>query len=446
LDLFEASLPAFIQAEDWMQAIFGRGAIALAQRQLGDAGAGERIVDALAQAKAMGVVPRPLAQPRSVDSVQRGGERAVPSLADRLAEAADALVGRSIDPVALPRQLMRAAEDVLPGRTPVMESTPPPPQSDPGRSRVERWFELTDATGKKLHFGVEGAVDDDQVAALQTLVASAQRGLSASITRSADPATTDKDPDILPELPDFVAAAPSMRHLRRSIARLSGSRATILVTGESGTGKEVVARAIHDLSTRARRAYVAFNCATVPRDLFESQLFGHKRGAFTGADRDELGVLRAADKGTVFLDEIGELPLDVQPKLLRFLENGEVFPLGERQPVSVDVRVVAATHRDLPKLVREGAFREDLFYRLNVVPLHVPPLRDRPEDVIALAQRFLDRFTPDGAPTPRLAPDALVALTEHGWPGNVRELRNVLERTMAFGETAPVLAAADIRF
>jgi DNA-binding NtrC family response regulator len=235
-----------------------------------------------------------------------------------------------------------------------------------------------------------------------------------------------------------------MRRLRADLARLAGSRATVIITGESGTGKEVVARAIHDLSSRAGRPYVAFNCAAVPRELFEGQLFGHRKGAFTGATSDQPGTIRAADGGTLFLDEIGELPLDVQPKLLRFLENGEVSPLGERRPVTVDVRVVAATHRDLAALVKQGSFREDLYFRLQVIPLRVPPLRDRKEDIAALARHFVRELGPKGR-APVLAPDALAALGDRPWPGNVRELRNVIERTLAYAPDAAVLTAADLR-
>jgi DNA-binding NtrC family response regulator len=218
----------------------------------------------------------------------------------------------------------------------------------------------------------------------------------------------------------------------------------VIITGESGVGKEVVARAIHDLSSRAGRPYVTFNCAATPRELFEGQLFGHRKGAFTGATSDQPGTIRAADGGTLFLDEIGELPLDMQPKLLRFLENGEVSPLGERRPVTVDVRVVAATHRDLEALVRQGRFREDLYFRLQVIPLRVPPLRERREDIPALARHFLRELGPKGR-APVLAPDALAVLTAHDWPGNVRELRNVIERTLAFAPDAAVLSVADLR-
>ncbi|MFP2905595.1 sigma-54 interaction domain-containing protein, partial [Pyxidicoccus sp. 3LFB2] len=247
------------------------------------------------------------------------------------------------------------------------------------------------------------------------------------------------------ELPGFIAASPSMKRLRAELARLSASRATVIVTGESGSGKELVARAIHTLSTRAQRPYVAFNCAAVPRELFEGQLFGHRRGAYTGASTDHPGVIRAAHGGTLFLDEIGELPLEVQPKLLRFLENGEVFPLGEIRPVEVDVRVVAATHRDLAQLVREGRFREDLYYRLQVVPVRVPPLRERREDVVALARHFVRLLTPEGQAPPQLGPDALAALVAHPWPGNVRELRNVIERSMAYAPLPAVLGAEQMR-
>jgi transcriptional regulator with PAS, ATPase and Fis domain len=182
----------------------------------------------------------------------------------------------------------------------------------------------------------------------------------------------------------------------------------------------------------------------VPRELFEGQLFGYRRGAFTGATADHLGVIRAANRGTLFLDEIGELPLDIQPKLLRFLENAEVFPLGERAPVQVDVRVLAATHRDLAALVREGRFREDLYYRLQVVPVFVPPLRERRADVPVLARHFLRELTRRGEP-PVLAPDALDALLEQRFPGNVRELKNILERALAYHADQPVLRAEHLR-
>ncbi|CAN5916101.1 hypothetical protein BH11MYX4_BH11MYX4_28640 [soil metagenome] len=226
------------------------------------------------------------------------------------------------------------------------------------RDAALTWFELSDGVGRRLRLGVGAGLHPGQRAAIEILVSAATmafevaalRGLSVGV--AADRSEPANEP-VPAAIAGLVAASPSMRRLRSELGRLSGSRATIIVTGESGTGKEVVARAIHALSRRAARPYITFNSAAVPRDLFESQLFGHRRGAFTGATTDHSGVIRAADGGTLFLDEIGELPLDVQPKLLRFLENGEVLPLGERQPVQVDVRIITATHRDLLRLVRE---------------------------------------------------------------------------------------------
>ncbi|MBL8612811.1 MAG: sigma-54-dependent Fis family transcriptional regulator, partial [Myxococcales bacterium] len=237
----------------------------------------------------------------------------------------------------------------------------------------------------------------------------------------------------------IVATSGVMRQLLDEVERLSGSSATVLLTGESGAGKEVIARAIHDASARRTSPYMTFNCGSVPRDLFEGQLFGYRRGSFTGATADHPGVIRSAHGGTLFLDEIGELPLDVQPKLLRFLENREVLPLGDARPTEVDVRLVAATHRDLLGLVRERRFREDLYYRLNVVPIRVPALRERPEDIAPLVRHFLERFVPDGASRPLLSPSAIGALLRRPWPGNVRELKNAVERIVAFSPLPRVL-------
>ena len=307
------------------------------------------------------------------------------------------------------------------------------------------WNEFSDGAGRVLRVGVSGKLGEEERATLSILTTTASVALEAATLRSFGERSESKAPDErTPELPGFVAASPSMRKLRAELFRLAGSQATVIITGESGAGKEVVARAIHDLSERAGKFYVAFNCATVPRDLFEGQLFGYRRGAFTGAASDHPGVIRAASGGTLFLDEIGELPLEVQPKLLRFLENGEVFPLGERRPVRVDVRILAATHRDLGLLVREGRFREDLYYRLQVVPIHVPPLRDRREDVPVLARHFLRDLARRGEP-PVLAPDAVSALVSHTWPGNVRELRNVIERALAFSPMPEGLRAEHLR-
>jgi transcriptional regulator with PAS, ATPase and Fis domain len=307
--------------------------------------------------------------------------------------------------------------------------------------------EFSDGCGRQLCLGVTAPLTEEERAVLTALTRLAGFALEVAALRgfaqAEEPVT--HEPEDAPEVPGFIAASPSMRRLKVELAGLSASRATVIITGESGSGKEVVAKALHRLSARASQPYVAFNCAAVPRELFEGQLFGYRRGAYTGAASDHPGVIRAAHGGTLFLDEIGELPLEVQPKLLRFLENGEVFPLGETRPVHVDVRVVAATHRDLGLLVREGRFREDLYYRLQVVPIRVPPLRERREDIIALARHFVNQLTPEGAEPPRLGPDALAVLTTHPWPGNVRELRNVIERSLAFGPLPAVLGADRLR-
>jgi hypothetical protein len=310
------------------------------------------------------------------------------------------------------------------------------------------WVEFSDGAGRLLRLAVAGgqrALDREQRATLSLLAMTAALALEVAVLRSvSDRPRTGSSEQLLPELPGFVAASAEMRKLRTELARLAGSRSTVIITGESGTGKEIVARAIHDLSERSAQPYVAFNCATVPRELFEGQLFGYRRGSFTGAALDHPGVIRAANGGTLFLDEIGELPLDIQPKLLRFLENSEVFPLGERAPVRVNVRVLAATHRDLAALVRDGKFREDLYYRLQVVPVFIPPLRERRVDIPVLARHFLRELTRQGEP-PVLAPDALSALLEQRFPGNVRELKNVIERALAYFPDQPVLRAEHLR-
>jgi transcriptional regulator with XRE-family HTH domain/predicted ATP-dependent protease len=305
--------------------------------------------------------------------------------------------------------------------------------------------ELGDGAGRIFRLGVGGEVGEAGRALLSVLATVASLSLEAATLRGYDERRAGVPADErAPEIPGFLAASPAMRRLRSELMRLVGSSATVIITGESGVGKEVVARAIHELSERASQPYVAFNCATVPRELFEGQLFGYRRGAFTGASSDHAGVIRAAAGGTLFLDEIGELPLDIQPKLLRFLENGEVFPLGERRPLRVDVRTLAATHRNLGELVQAGKFREDLYYRLQVVPIHVPPLRERREDIALLARHFLREQTRFGEP-PVLGPDALSRLSAHHWPGNVRELRNVIERALAFSPTPSVLRAEHMR-
>jgi len=215
----------------------------------------------------------------------------------------------------------------------------------------------------------------------------------------------------------------------RAIGRLSQSTATVLITGESGTGKELVARALHRHSPRAAGPFVAINTAAIPKDLLESELFGHERGAFTGAQTVRRGRFEQADGGTLFLDELGDFPLTLQPKLLRFIQDKEYERVGDPVTRHADVRILAATNRDLNEMVKEGHFREDLLYRLNVITLTLPPLRERADDILTLANRFLARFVKDYArPARGFNEDATKALLAYQWPGNIRELRNVIER------------------
>ena len=231
-------------------------------------------------------------------------------------------------------------------------------------------------------------------------------------------------------LDHIIAESPGMREIVEMVKRVAPTETTVLILGESGTGKELVARAIHLLSPRAKGPFVTVNCAAIPEHLLESELFGHVRGAFTGAIRDRIGKFEAADGGTIFLDEIGEMRPDLQVKILRVLEERTLERVGDNRPIRVEVRVLAATNKDLTKAIQAGEFREDLYYRLNVVPLDIPPLRERREDIRPLIQHFLRSL---GAP-PRLtiAPDAFRAMEAHLWPGNVRELENALERALIF--------------
>ncbi len=240
---------------------------------------------------------------------------------------------------------------------------------------------------------------------------------------------------------DLVGASPAMREVQKAIGMLADSDATVLVTGETGTGKEVVAQAIHRHGRRAAKPFVAVNCAAIPSELLESQLFGHARGAFTGAVGDRVGSFREADRGTLFLDEIGDMSLSMQAKLLRVLQDRVVMPVGGRA-VPIDVRIIAATHRDLLSLVQEGRFRKDLYYRLRVVPVQLPVLRERLSDIVQLADHFLAKAAGSGSPK-RLSPDAASLLLAHPWPGNVRELRNAMERAAALSRSH-IIAAQDL--
>jgi len=241
---------------------------------------------------------------------------------------------------------------------------------------------------------------------------------------------------------DLVGESPRMQEVYRLLVRAAATPSTVLLRGESGTGKELAARTLHDRSPRAGRPFVAINCATLSDTLLESELFGHERGAFTGALERKIGKLEVADSGTVFLDELGEIKPSLQAKLLRFLQEREFERVGGTRPIKVDVRVVAATHRDLEQAIREGDFRADLYYRLAVIPLTLPALRDRREDIPLLASHFAARFSRElGRPVAGFSPSARALLERYSWPGNVRELKNAVERAVALGEGELIVPA-----
>ena len=231
---------------------------------------------------------------------------------------------------------------------------------------------------------------------------------------------------------DLIGRSVAMREIYTVIQAVSNNKSTVIITGESGTGKELVARMIHNKGALANQPFVALNCGAMSETLLDSQLFGHRRGAFTGAIADHNGVFQAANGGTLFLDEVGEIPLALQAKFLRAIQEKEVAPLGASKPVSVDVRIIAASNRNLTEEVHNGNFREDLFYRLNVVPIHLPPLRDRREDIPLLIEHFITSFSTEYKVEPKtIASDALHKLMTYAWPGNIRELQNVIERLFA---------------
>ena len=229
----------------------------------------------------------------------------------------------------------------------------------------------------------------------------------------------------------LVGRSTAMQDIYRALARLMQTDLTVMVTGESGTGKELVARALHDFGKRRNGPFVAINMAAIPRDLIEAELFGHEKGAFTGATSRTLGRFEQAEGGTLFLDEIGDMPMDAQTRLLRVLQEGEYTMVGGRTPIKSNVRIVAATHRDLSQLIRQGLFREDLYYRLNVVPIRLPPLRERVDDIADLVAHFLRLAQQDGEPTKSIAPEAIRLMQNYSWPGNIRELENLIRRLAA---------------
>ncbi len=241
--------------------------------------------------------------------------------------------------------------------------------------------------------------------------------------------------------PSLVGATPSMQHVQTLIDKVAPTESTVLILGETGTGKELVARSVHERSLRAEKPFVAINCGALPESLIESELFGHAKGSFTGADEHRIGLFEVASGGTIFLDEIGELPKAMQAKLLRVLESREIRRVGENKTVQVNVRVVCATHRNLEEMVAGDGFREDLMYRINTFEIQIPPLRERLDDIEQLASHLLKRFRPKGsADDHRIASDAVAALRGHVWPGNVRELANVIEHATILCDRGPLTA------
>jgi transcriptional regulator with GAF, ATPase, and Fis domain len=263
-----------------------------------------------------------------------------------------------------------------------------------------------------------------------------------SLSQRADDGNTLSGASLMP---GFIHSSPAMTRLVEEVHKIRSSDVTVLVTGESGTGKELVARAIHALSSRRDKIFVPFNCTAVPKELSEGYLFGYRRGAFTGAVKDSDGVIRTAAGGTLFLDEIGDLPLDVQPKLLRFLQEGEIQPLGEQRPIKVDVRIIAATNTDLEEMVAQGRFREDLYYRLNVIRLRVPPLRERRSEIPTIVNYYVNHYSAKfGRRDIHIAPQAIDLLMVADWPGNVRQLCNEVQRVVARSEDGTLITAEQL--
>ena len=263
---------------------------------------------------------------------------------------------------------------------------------------------------------------------LNALIDATERALTP---RAASLDATPEAIDGAGEAQPLIGQSPAMQEVFRIVARLTGNDLTVLIAGESGTGKELIARALHAYGKRRAGPFVAVNMAAIPRELIESELFGHERGAFTGAVARKAGRFEEANGGTLFLDEVGDMPIEAQTRLLRVLQDGKVSTVGGRVPVRVDVRIIAATHRNLRQLVAQGLFREDLFYRLNVVPIRVPPLRDRKNDIPLLVRSFLAQAAAEGLPAKTVSADAMARLMAYSWPGNVRELNNLARRLAA---------------
>jgi two-component system nitrogen regulation response regulator GlnG len=255
--------------------------------------------------------------------------------------------------------------------------------------------------------------------------------VSRALADAKKPNTAERKADEAGETMPLVGRSTAMQDIYRALARLMQTDLTVMITGESGTGKELVARALHDFGKRRNGPFVAINMAAIPRDLIEAELFGHEKGAFTGANTRSSGRFEQAEGGTLFLDEIGDMPMDAQTRLLRVLQEGEYTMVGGRSAIKTNVRIVAATHRDLSQMIRQGLFREDLYYRLNVVPIRLPPLRERVDDVPDLAQHFLRLAQREGEPSKTISAEAIRLMQNYSWPGNIRELENLVRRLSA---------------
>ena len=255
--------------------------------------------------------------------------------------------------------------------------------------------------------------------------------VARALADAKKPSAADRKAEEPGETMPLVGRSTAMQDIYRALARLMQTDLTVMITGESGTGKELVARALHDFGKRRNGPFVAINMAAIPRDLIEAELFGHEKGAFTGANTRSSGRFEQAEGGTLFLDEIGDMPMDAQTRLLRVLQEGEYTMVGGRSSIKTNVRIVAATHRDLSQMIRQGLFREDLYYRLNVVPIRLPPLRERVDDIADLAQHFLKVAQRDGEPPKSISAEAIRLMQNYSWPGNVRELENLVRRLSA---------------
>ncbi len=388
------------------------------------------------------------------------------------ADADDVIVRRIVDASALPELLMRetlsALLDTLNGDVAVLFARTGEAQarvlaaegcdadtaralaSSAAQERPPSGVLVLDSLGAERdgarHIVVSGVRQRGHLADRRTrmILAVARQGLELCAARDrpsrAAEATTERT--LEPLLPGFLCVSAAMLRVADQIKRLQGNHLTVLITGESGTGKELVARAVHAGSPRRAAMFLPYNCTTTTRDLADSQLFGHRRGSFTGAVTDQPGLIRSAVGGTLFLDEIGDLPVDVQPKLLRFLEQGEIMPVGETRPQAVDVRVIAATNADLEQRVGEGRFREDLYYRLSVMRIRVPPLRERRDEIPHLTMYFLREASERLAkPDVELSPSVLQLFSEYLWPGNVRQLRNEVQRAVALSSPGHPITA-----